>query len=221
MQRRMNCRPQVREHVPTLLAAGLDHALEVGGEDVAALALAAEVHFPPGDKRSQLPFSVIVRRLHCWVVDEAPHGLAVIEDIAARTADALDGQITALFEQSFDVRSDQDRSPLQCRTREGSVPDAVMHVNELPRPEQQLAPDDAEAPLALRECCKATDQVRPTSARTSLEKENEDVALKPSIAIHGVRLPDGKGEQPAVNESCAGAVTLLAKRRQWVLKPCY
>jgi hypothetical protein len=62
--------------------------------------------------------------------------------------------------------------------------------------------------------------VSPASARTSLEEENEDVALKPLIAIHGVRLPDGKGEQPAGNESCAGAATLLAKRRQWVLTPC-
>jgi len=50
VQRRVNSRPQVREDVPPLFPAGLNDALEVGGERVATVALAAKARLPPSDQ---------------------------------------------------------------------------------------------------------------------------------------------------------------------------
>jgi hypothetical protein len=62
VQRSLNSRRQIGEDVLALLAARLDHALQVRSERVAALALAAEARFSPSDQGSQLPFAVKMPR---------------------------------------------------------------------------------------------------------------------------------------------------------------
>ena len=128
VQRRMNRRPQVREHVPPLLAARLDDAFEVGGEGVAPVALAAEARLPPGDQATQLPLGVIVRWLDRGIVDKAPQSIAMFEDVATRSANAGDRQISTFFEQPFDGAPESERDALQSCARTGAVSRAVIAV---------------------------------------------------------------------------------------------
>jgi hypothetical protein len=149
VQCRVNRRAQVVEDVALLLAAGVDHALEVGGEDVAAGALAAEARLAPRDESAQLALRVVVRRLDRRIVDEAPHRVAVLEDVLARAADPSEGQIAAFFEETFDVRSDDDRCSLKSRAGTGAIADAMMNVEQQAGPEQQGLTDLASASIAL------------------------------------------------------------------------
>jgi len=159
VQRRMNRRPQVREHVPPLLAARLDDALEVGGEGVAPVALAAEARLPPGDQATQLPLGVIVRWLDRRIVDKAPQSIAMFEDVATRSANAGDGQISTFFEQPFDGAPESERDALQSCARTGAVARAVIAVNEQARPKQQLAADLTNPPGPLGEIHELSDQM--------------------------------------------------------------
>lgn len=91
VQRSVNGRPQIHEHVPALLAAGVNDALEVGGEHVATVALAAEARLSPSDQTAHLTFGMIVRGFNRGIVDEAPQRLAVFDNVVTRSADATDG----------------------------------------------------------------------------------------------------------------------------------
>lgn len=72
MQRGVNSRAHIREHVAALLAAGLDDTLEVGGERVAAVALVTEARLPPGDQTAHFTLGVIIRGLDGGIVNEPP-----------------------------------------------------------------------------------------------------------------------------------------------------
>ena len=89
-----------------LLAAGVDHRLEVGGEQIAAVATAPTGGPTPADEATQLSLGVIVRWIDAEFEHKAPQRLAVFDDVATGALEALDRQRCALVEQLFDQRAE-------------------------------------------------------------------------------------------------------------------
>ena len=87
----MNGRVEIGEDIAALLATSVNHRGEVRGELVAAFALRTAAAATPTDEAAKLALGVVVGRFDVGVVDEAPEGVAVFEDIATRALKALGG----------------------------------------------------------------------------------------------------------------------------------
>ena len=70
----MKRRVEIREDVTALLAARVDHGLQVGREQVAAVAAAAAGRTPSADQPAQLELGVVVRRVDARLEHEAQWG---------------------------------------------------------------------------------------------------------------------------------------------------
>ena len=71
----MNGGVEISEDMAALLAASVNHRLEVRGELIAAVASTAAGRTTPVDETSQLSLGVIVRWIDAGFVDEAPESL--------------------------------------------------------------------------------------------------------------------------------------------------
>lgn len=94
----------------TTLAAGLDDRGEVGREAAPSLALAATADLAPAHQVPEIPLGVVVGRLDAAVGDEAPHGVAMAQDVLRRPADPGRAKACGVLELALDHRAQFGRA---------------------------------------------------------------------------------------------------------------
>ena len=118
-----------------LLAAGVDDRLEICGKPIAAFAVTSQRCLAPEDEGTELLLSVVVGRLDAFLRDEAPEGLAVVEDVRARAAD--DSQVRASAKQELDGVPRGDGVLPEGLASDAAIACAVPLVHEVLRATEQ------------------------------------------------------------------------------------
>src|SRR5690606_7041957 len=131
------------------------------GEAVAAITLGPERALPPEDESAQLALRVVVRRLDVIDLDEGPERLAVLPEVGARAAQALDVGVDPAAQRALEVRTHGRDARGELLAREATFFEVEPVGEEDLRGVEQLAPDGSHWSVALCERDEFPQQMGP------------------------------------------------------------